>query len=98
MAVLGVLVRIERSDRESIVSRLGDVDGANLVSLEEDGRVGLLIEADTMDEARRILASNVDAADGVLATWPVFAHYEDEMNERAHETPSDSLAKSAQPK
>lgn len=78
MAVLGVLIRIDPADRESTLDRLERLDGATLVPVEEAGRVGLVIEADSPDRAREILQRQVDVTRGVLGTWPVYSHLEPE--------------------
>ncbi len=75
MAVLGVLIRFDPTDREPTLNRLERLDGATLVSVEEAGRVGLIIEADSSDRTREIL-EQIDVTRGVLGTWPVFSHLE----------------------
>lgn len=78
VATLGVLVRLHVPDRAAILDRLVQIDGVTSFSVEEDERVGLVIEGATLEEARGILSTEVDRLPGVLGTWPVFAHCDPE--------------------
>ncbi len=86
MAVLGVLARLSVDDRRAVVGRLDRLAGVTTFSVEEEQRVGLLVEAPTMDDARKTLTSDVDSLPGVLGTWPVFAHFESDDDPGPHDT------------
>lgn len=76
MAVLGVLARVDVPQRERIVDALASLDGVSTFSVDEEERIGILIETTSLDEAHATLTGEVDKVEGVLATWPVFAHAE----------------------
>jgi len=76
MAILGVLARFHPPDRERLLDALEALDGVTPFSVEEEQRLGILIERPTLDEARARLGSEVDRLPGILGTWPVFAHFD----------------------
>jgi len=50
--------------------------------VEEDERLGILVEASTVNRAHEVLTTEVDRVPGILGTWPVFSHFEsDSSNE-----------------
>ena len=76
MAVVGAFARIDRDDKEATRSRLDGVTGVSTFLLEDPARIGLVIEADDLDQAHEMLRNEVEKIDGVLGVWPVYAHAE----------------------
>lgn len=76
MALLGVLARVQVADRELTIEQLAEIDGVSTFPVEDDERLGILIEADKVNRAHEILTTEVDRLPGVLGTWPVFNHFE----------------------
>ena len=95
MALLGVLARVESVERGTVEERLSQYDGVSTFSVDEPGRIGILIERDTIDEAQRALTQDVAQAPGVLGTWPVFSHFESEIPTSAHRAEADDDGKHA---
>jgi hypothetical protein len=83
MALLGVLARVEARACGETVGALEKIDGVTPFPLEEDERIGILIEGATLDEAHAILTAKVSRVPGILAAWPVFADFEPEVSRPA---------------
>ncbi|NOX53590.1 MAG: chaperone NapD [Planctomycetes bacterium] len=81
MAVIGVLARVEVAERDCVVASLGRIEGVTPFLIDEPGRIGLVVEADTLEAAHKRLVDEIDPTPGVLGTWPVFVHAENETAE-----------------
>lgn len=77
MALLGVLARVEVADRSQATRQLEQIDGVSTFSVDEQERIGILIEASSVNSAHELLTTEVNCVSGVLGTWPVFSHFED---------------------
>ena len=86
MAILGVLTRVHTPERERISQTLARIDGTSTFSVDEDERLGVLIERDTLEEARRVLSDEVENVAGVLGAWPVFSHFESDAGQASKYT------------
>ena len=78
IAVLGVLLRVEQSLREQVSEQLASLPGVEFFPVDDPLRMGVVIEAATTTEAEFIYHEQVQAVEGVLGAWPVFAHAESE--------------------
>ncbi len=75
--VVGVLARVGVSDYDRLFQKLTDLQDVTPFAVnEERGRVGLLIEKPTLNEAVDTLSNEVDSFPEVLGTWPVYCHDE----------------------
>ena len=83
MAVLGILARIDINSRERIEGLIAKIDGVSTFSVEEEQRLGILVEATSVEAARVTLTEQVDRLPGVLGTWPVFMHAESDFADPA---------------
>lgn len=83
MAVLGVLARVEIAERDRVVACLQQIEGVTPFLIDEPGRIGLVVEADTLQMAHTRLLNEIQSTPGVLGTWPVFVHAENETAEPA---------------
>jgi nitrate reductase NapAB chaperone NapD len=87
MAVVGAYARIDLADEVAIRSRLGGVTGVSTFSLDDPGKVGLVIEADDLDSAHDMLLNEIEKLEGVLGVWPVYAHAEPDESSGQPEPP-----------
>ncbi|MCA9265470.1 MAG: chaperone NapD [Planctomycetales bacterium] len=76
-AVVGVLLRTDDRQHE-LAAHLSSLDGVEVFSVEDPLRLGVVIEADTLQQAERMLREHVSVASGVLGSWPVYAHCEED--------------------
>ena len=76
MATLGVLARIDVQCRPETVAVLEELDGVSTFGVQEEERVGLLIEGDSLDLVHHVLVDQVQGVPGVLGTWPIYASIE----------------------
>jgi hypothetical protein len=74
MALIGILARIERTQRARIVAHLGGLPGVSLFPVGEEGRIGILVERDTLTESHAALKNEIETVSGLLAAWPVFSY------------------------
>ncbi len=81
MAVVGAYARIDLSEEALVPGRLEALEGVSTFKLDEPGKIGLLIEAESLDEARSRLEDEIEKLDGVLGVFPVYAHAEPEQEE-----------------
>lgn len=73
MPIVGVLARIEIADRERIWKEVDADPALTPFPIEdEEERIGVLIEAEDLEEANQILKKKVNAIAGILGTWPVY--------------------------
>ena len=89
MAVVGAFARIDLSDPQAVGERLSAVPCVTTFDLGEPGKVGLLIEADSLEDAHKRLREEIEKAEGVLGVWPVYAHQEPELPSAGHQFPND---------
>jgi len=78
MATIGVYVRVTVGREGTVREALAALAGARPFDLEEPGKVGLVLEADDLDAAHALLEGPVRSVPGVLAAWPVYAHFGEE--------------------
>ncbi len=78
MAIAGAFVRVEVGETEQVERRLNALESVSTFDLPEEGKVGLLIEAENLDAVHKIITKQVPATRGVLGAWPVYVNTEDE--------------------
>jgi nitrate reductase NapAB chaperone NapD len=91
MVLVGALARIEEGEREDVDKRLSGLTGVETFPVEQQGSMGLVIEAEDIEAAHRVLTEEVSHTAGVLGAWPVSAWYEDADGEDAPEAGRESL-------
>lgn len=79
MPVVGAFARVKNEGLETTVRGLESIEGVSTFEIEAPGKVGLLIEAESLDNAHQVLTDNVRSVEGVLGVWPVYANIEDEQ-------------------
>jgi nitrate reductase NapAB chaperone NapD len=83
MAVVGALLRMHLSERGRIIRELQHLPGVSTFSVEEQERIGLVLEGPSLEELHSVLTTEIAAMPGVLGVWPAFAHCESEDEDRA---------------
>ncbi len=78
MVVIGAFARIELDEADSVHKRLDALRGVSTFDLGDRKKVGILVEAEDMDGAHRVLTRDLRAVEGVLGVWPVYVHDEAE--------------------
>jgi len=79
MAIVGAFVHIELNAHDAVEHDLAALDGVSPFSLDEPGKVGLLIEAESMDAAHHMVRRTIRDVKGVLGVFPVFADTETDL-------------------
>ncbi len=78
MALIGVLARIDTIDRDRVSQDLVRVDGVSLFSVDEQERIGIILERRSLGEAHAALKDEVESIPGLLGAWPVFSYADEE--------------------
>ena len=63
---------ITTEQRQSVRDNLDALAGVTPFAVEDDLRMGILVEARDADSAHAILEQNIRTIPGVLGTWPVY--------------------------
>ena len=80
MVVVGAFARVEVDDVDATRCRLAALDGVTTFDLDRPEKVGVLIEADDLDDAHARLTTQVQRVEGVMGVWPVYVSNEDDPN------------------
>ena len=83
LVIVGVLARIETGESTAVRRRLNALEGVETFDLPETERLGVLIEADSLDAAHARLDADVRTTAGVLGTWPVSIEVDDSNGDAA---------------
>ncbi len=91
MTVIGACARIDSSDAVGIRERLATLGGVSTFDLDDPGRVGLLIESESLDAAHQTLCEEIKLVAGVMAVWPIYVDTEqDEPPDSTRGSPVDT--------
>ncbi len=100
--VVGAVARVEVDERACTVAALSELMGVTPFDVEDPLKLGLIIEAQGLNEAHGLLQGSVRAVPGVMGVWPVSVEWEDSEVEgadaiaalestTAHPGPSDRM-------
>lgn len=81
--VMGAFVRVDDARTTAACDGLRALPGVTVFALDAAGKVGLLVEAGSLEEAHLQLTRDVAATDGVLGVWPVSVELDDPSPESA---------------
>ncbi len=69
--VVGALARVDVDRRQETRARIEALEGFTTFDVEDPLKLGVLIEATTLEEAHARFVSQLTSVDGVLGAWPV---------------------------
>ena len=75
-ATVGAFARIEVESAGEVRQRLQQLEGVEPFDLDDPGKVGLIIEAATLDDAHAKLTGEIKHTQGVLGVWPIYANFD----------------------
>ena len=78
---VGVLARIEMDRRDEISKQLSDIKRVETFDAGSREQIGVLVEADSVDEAHQTITQKIAKTDGVLCAWPVYVNFDDEAGD-----------------
>jgi nitrate reductase NapAB chaperone NapD len=79
MAIVGAYARIDGEASPEVRQRLSAFPNVELFDLADPGKVGLIVEAESLDHAYALVRHDLRRVNGVLGVWPVYVHTEDEF-------------------
>lgn len=83
--IIGALASVEVALAEAVQQSMAALAGVTPFPVGDPTRLGLLIEATTVDDGYRLLRHEIEKIEGVVAIWPVYAHFGTEANTRLTE-------------
>ncbi len=75
-AIIGAFARVELDTAQEARHRLAELAGVELFDLDEPGKVGLIIEAEDLDEGHAKLTGEIRRTEGVMGVWPVYVNFD----------------------
>jgi len=78
--LVGILARVDRETNPDLPQDLGRIDGVSTFEVGDDGKLGILLEADTTAAAHQTLREEIEQTAGALAAWPVYSHFGEEFS------------------
>lgn len=78
MAIVGAFARVEADLVSSCRDELEQICGVSTFDLDDRDKVGVLVEADSLNQAHSLITESIRTASGVLGVWPVYVNTEDE--------------------
>ena len=94
--VVGALARVDQDCRHEVCSRIETLEGFSTFAVEDPLKVGVLIEASSLDEAHMRFTDQLTAVEGVLGAWPVSVESDEGFdNEESSNAPASSAQESA---
>lgn len=97
--VVGALARIEVDSKGDVLRRIDSLPGFSAFEVEDPLKVGVLIEAASVDEAHSLFSTQLTSVEGVLGAWPVSIEWEEgpEVDQRPADRPTDTAMASPDP-
>lgn len=75
-ATVGAFARVDVKTATEVRDRLARIVGVSLFDLDEPAKVGLVIEAHSLDAAHDKVTQEIRQMEGVLGVWPVYTNFE----------------------
>jgi len=74
--IVGALVRAAEPDSAMVQAALAALPGATVQAFEDPTKIGLVLEAEGLNQAYDLLKGKINQIEGVLAVSPVYANFE----------------------
>ncbi len=81
MAIVGAFARVDAEHASSCEQLLNEIAGVSTFEIDHPDKVGILIEADSLDQAHATVSKTIRSTPGVLGVWPVYVNTEDEQEQ-----------------
>lgn len=79
MAIVGAFARIDSDLASSCESALQELGGVSTFDVEDPDKLGVLVEAESLNDAHSTITTTIRNTPGVLGVWPVYVNIEDEQ-------------------
>lgn len=79
MAIVGAFARVDSDHTSACRDELDLLSGVSTFDLDDPDKVGILIEADSLNEAHGTITTTIRSTPGVMGVWPVYVNTEDEQ-------------------
>lgn len=78
MTVISALVRVQKEESPATWQALVQLPGVIPFALDEPSRLGVVVEADSLEDAYQLLNEEIRATPGVLRVVPAYAHFDND--------------------
>jgi len=78
--VVGALARIDMDSKEEVRQRIESLPGFSAFEVEDPLKMGILIEAKSVDEAHSLFSTQLTKVEGVLGAWPVSVEWDEGLD------------------
>ncbi len=82
MAIVGAFARVDTDTTALCRAELEQLAGVSTFDINDADKVGVLIEADSLNEAHDTITKTIRSTPGVLGVWPVYVNTEDEQEKQ----------------
>jgi len=77
VVIVGALVRTFEEKSKTVQEALTQMEGVSVYSFDDPCKIGLVIEAESLDAVYHLIEDKVKALSGVMVVSPVYAHFEE---------------------
>ncbi|MBC8405917.1 MAG: hypothetical protein H8E15_11865 [Planctomycetes bacterium] len=77
--LVGILARVDEEANPGLRTELDGMSGVSTFEVGEEGKLGILLRAESTDQAHHRLRHDIEGANGILAAWPVYTHFGEEF-------------------
>jgi len=77
MVIVGALVRVAKEQSQAVQAGLAQLEGVDVRGLEDPTKLALVIEAESLNHAYRLLEEKVTPLPGIWTVHPVYANFEE---------------------
>ncbi len=81
MAIVGAFARVDSEQTSSCHKLIDELVGVSTFEIDDPDKVGILVEADSLDQAHAMVSKTIRMIPGVLGVWPVYVNTEDEQEQ-----------------
>jgi nitrate reductase NapAB chaperone NapD len=78
--LVGILARVDFDSNPNLCQDLSQIVGVRTFEVGDSGKLGLLLEAESVAAAHHILRNEIEKVGGILAAWPVYSHLGEELS------------------
>lgn len=77
--LVGILARVDEESNPALRTELEQMPGISTFEVGQEGKLGILLRAESTDQAHQRLRHEIEGANGILAAWPVYTHFGEEF-------------------
>ncbi len=80
MAIVGAFARVDLDHATACRDALDELGGVSTFGIDDSDKLGILVEAKSLNDAHHTITKTIRSTPGVLGVWPVYVNTEDEQD------------------